>query len=175
MMDLVQRFFSREKYDRVLVRKNFAQYFFSAAEHHWISNSSSRVHFEKLFSLVPSSLLETLMTKYPLTFVTSEIWKQQKVGTVQNNIIVVFPEFQRLLATNKGSAVAYLAHELALVLLELEEKSSDNLMAEVAADKFVCDLGLSVELEELLLMLDESMKKRLRLTYLTINHFTSKI
>jgi hypothetical protein len=46
-------------------------------------------------------------------------------------------------------------------------------MAEVGADKFVCDIGLADELEELLLMLDETIEKRLRLTYLTINHFTS--
>jgi hypothetical protein len=44
-------------------------------------------------------------------------------------------------------------------------------MAEVGADKFVCDIGLADELEDLLLMLDETIEKRLRLTYLTINHF----
>jgi hypothetical protein len=47
----------------------------------------------------------------------------------------------------------------------------DSIMAEVEADKFVSDLGLMFELEELLLMLDESVEKRVRLTYLTINHF----
>ena len=45
------------------------------------------------------------------------------------------------------------------------------MMAEVEADKFVCDIGLCDELEDLLLMLDETIEKRLRLTYLTISHF----
>jgi hypothetical protein len=59
------------------------------------------------------------------------------------------------------------------VLLELEGMKGDSIMAEVEADKFVSDLGLTFELEELLLMLDETVEKRVRLTYLTINHFSS--
>ena len=91
---------------------------------------------------------------------------------VLSNTIVVFPEFQNLLRSDKKSAVAYLAHELAFVLYEMEGGKKDPLMAEVEADKFVCDIGLTFELEDLLLMLDETIEKRLRLTYLTINHFT---
>ncbi len=68
--------------------------------------------------------------------------------------------------------MAYLAHELAFLLYELEESKTDPLMAEVGADKFVCDIGLADELEDLLLMLDETIEKRLRLTYLTINYFS---
>jgi hypothetical protein len=91
---------------------------------------------------------------------------------VLTNTVVIFPEFLKLLKSPKKAAVAYLAHELAFLLYELEEAKADPLMAEVGADKFVCDIGLSDELEELLLMLDETVEKRLRLTYLTINYFT---
>lgn len=111
------------------------------------------------------------MTKYPVIFVPSQELKKNEPGRVLNNTIVVFPEFQKLLNSEKKSAVAYLAHEVAFVLYELEGMKEDPLMAEVSADKFVCDLGLTFELEELLLMLDETIEKRLRLTYLTINHF----
>lgn len=173
MMNLIQKFFTREKNNRSEVRKNFSIYFFSQPEHQWIATSTVRVHFEKLFSLLPSGLLETLMTKYPVTFICSEDMKHHKVpGIVLTNTIVVFPEFQKLVSSNKKSAVAYLAHELAFVIYELEEGNKDSLMAEIEADKFVCDLGLTFELEEFLLMLDETVEKRLRLTYLTINHFT---
>ncbi|HXH76410.1 MAG TPA: hypothetical protein VNJ08_15670 [Bacteriovoracaceae bacterium] len=174
MMDLIQRFFSREKTNRTETRKNFSVYFFAQPEHQWITNSSSKVHFEKLITLLPSSLLEALMTKYPITFVPSYAMKGKSPGTVMTNTIVVFPEFQKLLLSDRPSALAYIAHELAFVLWEFEGKKpdSDPLMAEIAADKFVVDLGLTFELEELLLMLDETIEKRLRLTYLTINHFS---
>jgi hypothetical protein len=105
--------------------------------------------------------------------VTSEALKGvRKPGQVFGNTVVVFPEFQKLLKTSKPAAVAYLAHELAFLLYELEDAKSDPLMAEVGADKFVCDIGFADALEELLLMLDETIEKRLRLTYLTINYFT---
>lgn len=174
MMNFIERFFNKERTDRKQIRKNFSTYFFSMPEHHWINSSPVKKHFEKLISVLPSGLLETMMTKYPVSFIRSfELKENGKAGMALNNTIVVFPEFQMLLDSDKASAVAYLAHELAFVLYELEEGQKDTLMAEVEADKFVCDLGLTFELEELLLMLDETIEKRLRLTYLTINHFSS--
>jgi hypothetical protein len=169
MMNLIQLFLSPENYNRKEVRKNFSEYFFSQPEHSWILEDSSRKHFEKLITLLPSSLLLNLMSKYPVSFVPKQ---NLNPGMYNSNTVVIYPEFQKLLRSNKGSAVAYLAHELAFIVYELEENRRDILMAEVEADKFVADLGLTFELEELLLMLDESVEKRLRLTYLTINHFT---
>jgi hypothetical protein len=172
MMNLIQKFLSKDRANKSHIRKNFSAYFYSLPEHAWITESTTKVHFDKLFSHLPSGVLEAMMSKYPVTFVPShEMKNDQRLGTIVTNTIVIFPEFQKLITTNKKSAVAYLAHELAFVLLELEGLTNDPLMAEVEADKFVCDLGLTFELEELLLMLDETIEKRLRLTYLTINHF----
>ena len=169
MLNLIQKFFKKDISNRALLRKTFAEEFFARDEHAWITDLGARGHFEKLFSHLPAGLLETMLTVHPVNFVPSSQFKNTNLCA---NTVVVFPEFQKLLATNKKSAVAYLAHELAFLLYELEEGSRDPLMAEVEADKFVCDLGLTFELEELLLMLDETIEKRLRLTYLTINHFT---
>lgn len=175
MMNLLHKFLSRDHADRSHIRKNFAHYFFSLPEHQWITEEGVKGHFENLFARVPAKLLESLMQKYPVVFIKSEAMREHysyRAGGVMRNTIVVFPEFQKLLRTNKGSAVAWLAHELAFVIYELETENLEPLMAEVEADKFVCDLGLTFELEELLLMLDETIEKRLRLTYLTINHFS---
>ncbi len=174
MMNLLHKFLSKDRTDKSLIRKNFSHYFFSLPEHQWIVEEGVTRHFENLFARVPSKLLENLMQKYPVVFVKSQDLREARnPGAVISNTIAVFPEFQKLLKTNKGSAVAWLAHELAFVIYELETEHVEPLMAEVEADKFVCDLGLTFELEELLLMLDETVEKRLRLTYLTINHFTS--
>ena len=173
MMNLIQKFFTKDKSSKKQIREQFSTYFFSMPEHVWTLDHPVKAHFEKLFSHLPAGLLEAMMKKYPISFVTSETFNnKESVGLNLNNSVVVFPEFQKLLKSNKKSAVAYLAHELAFVLYELEASHVDSLMAEVEADKFVCDIGLADELEQHLLLLDETIEKRLRLTYLTVNYFT---
>jgi hypothetical protein len=169
MMNLIQKFLSRDRTPKTHIRKQFINYFFSIPEHNWINERCNRDHFDKLIAHLPANLLEIMMTKNPLVFIPSNELGQNSIGVV--NTIVVFPEFQKLLQSNKKGAVAYLAHEVALVFLELEGGTDDQIMAEIEADKFVSDLGLTFELEDFLLMLDETIEKRLRLTYLTINHF----
>lgn len=171
MFNLIQKFLSKDRSNKSHIRKNFIAYFYSLPEHQWILESSGRGHFDKLFAHLPANLLELMMTKTPVVFVPSHHLKSQQPGLVLANTVVIFPEFQKLLLSQKKSAVAYLAHELAFILLELEGMKGDAIMVEVEADKFVSDLGLIFELEELLLMLDETMEKRLRLTYLTAHHF----
>ena len=173
MMNLIQKFFKKDYSNKSKVRENFSSYFFSLPEHQWINTPEIKSHFEALFQRLPVGLLEAMTTKYPVIFVPKELLKnQRKPGEVLTNTVVIFPEFLKLLNSQKRAGVAYLAHELAFLLYELEDAKTDPLMAEVGADKFVCDIGLSDELEELLLMLDETVEKRLRLTYLTINYFT---
>jgi hypothetical protein len=172
MFNLIQKFLSKDQINKSHIRKNFTTYFYSLPEHQWILESSCRNHFDKLFAHLPANLLELMMTKTPVVFVPNHHLNSHHPGAVLSNTIVIFPEFQKLLQTEKKSAVAYLAHELAFILLELEDMKVESIMVEVEADKFVSDLGLIFELEELLLMLDETMEKRLRLTYLTAHHFT---
>lgn len=172
MLNLVQKFFRSDRTDKNKIRSTFSAYFYSLPEHQWIGENT-KVHFDRLFQHLPAGLLQAMMTEHPVVFMLSEnLRAERQAGMTLNNSVVVFPEFQKLLNSSKAAAVAYLAHELAFLLYELEEKQKDPMMAEVEADKFVCDIGLNDELEQLLLMLDETIEKRLRLTYLTINHFT---
>jgi len=174
MMNLIQKFFNKEKFNKAKLRQDFSEYFFSQPEHHWLRNANSTASLEKLFAHLPAGVLNAMMTKYPVTFIKSQDMKETKhTFAPLSNTIVVFPEFQKLIMSSNSCSVAYLAHELAFVLYELEGEKQDPLMAEVEADKFVCDIGFSQELEDFLLMLDETIEKRLRLTYLTIHHFTS--
>jgi hypothetical protein len=173
MLNLIQKFFKKDRSDKSRIRNNFAAYFFSLPEHQWIVGAQAQLHFEEMFKHLPVGVLEALMVKYPVVFVQSQnLQGQRRPGAMVNNTVFIFPEFQKLLGSSKKAAVAYLAHELAFLLYELEDADLDPMMAEVEADKFVCDIGLSDELEQLLLMLDETIEKRLRLTYLTINHFS---
>lgn len=172
MFNLIQRFLSRDRTNKSHIRKKFSAYFYSLPEHQWIIESCDVSHFDKLFSHLPANLLEVMMTKHPVMFIPSEqLRKNYTAGAVLANTIVVFPEFQKLLSSENRAAVAYLAHEIAFILLELEGMKGETILAEVEADKFVSDLGLTFELEDLLFMLDETVEKRVRLTYLTIHHF----
>lgn len=174
MMNLIQKFLSKDQKNKSHIRKNFVSHFFSMPEHKWIVETCNHSHFEKLFAHLPANLLENLMTTNPICFVPSYKMNVSEANQQLTNTIVVFPEFQRLLSSDKKAAVAYLAHEVAFVLLELEGMKGDSIMCEVEADKFVSDLGLTFELEDLLLMLDECLEKRVRLTYLTSHHFTQE-
>lgn len=152
MMNLIQRFLSKDRTSKAHIRKNFIQYFYSLPEHSWILESSAKEHFDKLFAHLPATLLESMMIKYPVVFIpSSELKENHRPGAVMTNTIVVFPEFQSLLMSDKKSAVAYIAHEVAFILLELEGVKGDILMAEVAADKFVSDLGLTSNLKNFFL------------------------
>ncbi len=174
MMNLIEKFFSKDRQNKSQLRQNFRTHFYSQPEHAWVLETGAVALFDELFSRLPAGILEAMMSKYPMCFVPHEKLSTKTSGLTGMNTIVIFPAFKKLLLSSKRSGLAYLAHELAFVLYELEGENNDPLMAEVEADKFVCDLGLMNELEELLLMLDETIEKRLRLTYLTARHFAQE-
>src|SRR5688572_6885689 len=111
MLNLIQKFLSKDRSNKSHIRKNFSAYFFSQPEHQWIVETCNRAHFDKLFAHLPSGVLEAMMSKYPVTFIPSYAMKEERhMGMALSNSVVVFPEFQRLLMSDKKSAVAYLAH-----------------------------------------------------------------
>lgn len=172
MLNLLQKYRNRTS-SREASKNDYARHFLTRPEHAWIEAHSGVKHcFEELFLRLPRELVIELV-RQPFCFVPSSEFKQQGPARFQlQNTVVVFPEFEQLLRQADGAGVAFLAHEVALVLYELESAADkDPIMAEVEADKFVCDLGLADELERLLLAMDESAGKRLRLTYLTLNSF----
>lgn len=169
MLNLFQKYRRLGATSARIQREDFCQYFFSIPEHAWMSEDANTFGvFKACFERLPSALLATLL-RQPLLFIPSQVFKSEGAARFQmNNTVVIFPEFQKLFKRGAVEAVAFVAHELALVLYELENPvDKDPLMAEVEADKFVCDMGLADELEQLLLSMDESTEKRLRLTYLT--------
>lgn len=175
MLNLLGKFFASnsDHQKKKEIRHQFQEYFFSQPEHEWISaNAQTKAHFEMVLKRLPFGLIEKLFFQHAIVFVPSSEFRSKAVKNYSlKNTVVVFPQFENLLRTNKKYAEAYLAHEVAFLVYELEEPAMDPMMAEVEADKFVCDLGLADELEQFLLALDESPEKRLRLTYLTLKAF----
>ncbi|MFA7614307.1 MAG: hypothetical protein WCY48_08720 [Candidatus Caldatribacteriota bacterium] len=169
MFNFITRFFQTNHSTQKNYRERFAEYFFSQPEHQWFDEQIHN-HFQKLFKHLPVGVLKYLQNQQPVQFIQA---KDFNPGMNLTSYIVIFPEFEKLIRSSKKSAVAFLAQELALILLEAEESHLDELTRELEADKFVSDLGFTFELEELLLMLDESVEKRMRLCYLTSHHFSN--
>lgn len=183
MFNLIQKFRSKEKLNFSQIRQKYRDFFYSMPEHNWIVESFTKVHFDHLIKRLPAKLLLSMMSDHPVIFVRSEDVEEElgqalshfshrKNDKYLTNKIVIYPEFQRLLSSSRKSAVAYLAHEVAQLFLEIDASDIDSMKAEIEADKFVSDLGLMLELEDYLLMLDETLEKRVRLTYLTCHHFS---
>lgn len=171
MLNLLQKY--RRQSQAQVTKQQYLSHFLAQEEHAWITDDKSiRECFEALFTRLPLALAGDLLRQH-LCFVPSAEYKKQGAARFQlKNTVVVFPEFQRVLSRDLQAGTAFIAHEVGLVLYELSNPADrDPLMAEVEADKFVCDLGLSDELEQLLLTQDETDAKRLRLTYLTLNAF----
>jgi hypothetical protein len=171
MLNLLQKY--RRQNLAPVSKQQYLSHFLAQEEHGWIERDADiRSCFEALFTRLPLSLAGDLL-RHHLCFVPASEYKQQGPSRYQlKNTVVVFPEFQRVLSRDLQAGTAFIAHEVGLVLYELSNPADkDPLMAEVEADKFVCDLGLSDELEQLLLTQDETDAKRLRLTYLTLNAF----
>ncbi len=172
MLNLLQKYRHRAL-SRPSSKQEYVRYLLALPEHAWIAaHPGVQRCFDELFTRVPLALVADLL-RHPFCFVPAADFKEKGAARFHmKNTIVVFPEFEQLLRKGEGAGVAFLAHEMAMVLYELENAADkDPLMAEVEADKFVCDLGLAEELEQLLLAQDESDGKRLRLTYLTLNAF----
>lgn len=173
MLNLLEKFFhtTADNQKKKELREKFVEYFFGQDEHAWVSaNPQTKIHFDKMLKRLPISLIEKLFYQHSIVFVPSSHFRKNDMKYYSlKNTVVIFPRFEALLTTNKKYAEAYLAHEVAFLVYELEEPTIDPMMAEVEADKFVCDLGLADELEQFLLAQDESAEKRLRLTYLTLN------
>ena len=168
MLNFITRFFQVNPTAKAQ-REQFKNYFFSMPEHQWF-DEFTKDHFEKIITHLPVGVLTHLMTKEPLHFVPARDFSPEND---RRSCIVIFPEFEKLLKSKSPAAVAFVAQEVALLLLEAEEPQMDELTRELEADKFVADLGFTFELEELLFMLDESVEKRLRLSYLTCHHFSN--
>ncbi len=174
MLNLIEKYRQRARERKPAFSKEHSVlHFLTRDDHAWITaHPGIQKSFRKLFTLLPFTLVEELV-KNPVCFVRAETFHARGAGAYRaRNTVVVFPEYQQLLEEGDGAGVAFLAHEIALVLYEWSNpEDKDPMMAEVEADKFVCDLGLADDLEQLLLAMDESTDKRMRLTYLTLNAF----
>jgi hypothetical protein len=161
------------------LREQLKQVFLNQNEHNWMNTQEKvRANFEKLFQFLPITALETLIQQH-ICFVCAEDLQSKNILNFPTlNLVVLKPAYLKLIQKVNDCALAYLAHEIGMMIYELSAghklTPDEQMLAEVETDKWLCDLGLAEGLEQCLLAFDESHEKRLRLTYLTVRTFTGQ-
>jgi hypothetical protein len=168
---MLQNFFKRERFKN---HEDFFFEFFNNIQHQWIvEDRYIKANFEEFFSIVPLRTLNKLYGNSDIWFIPSSGRFSCAIEPVGCSVVMIFPEFiQMLRSFSSINAKAILAHELGHIFNNHSHRSIDALEAQVEADKFAVELGLSNEIEAFLQSMPESMEKRVRLSYLTSLHFT---
>jgi hypothetical protein len=173
---MLERIFTKDlfKKERFRNHEDFFFEFFNNNQHQWIvQDRYIKANFEEFFSLVPLKKLNKLYGKSDIWFIPSSGKFSCAIEPIGCSVVMIFPEFiQMLRSFSSFNAKAILAHELGHIYNNHSHRSIDVLEAQVEADKFAVELGLSDEIEAFLQSMPESMEKRVRLSYLTSLHFS---
>jgi hypothetical protein len=162
-------FLSRPRKSDKELKREFLKKFYLHDSHSWIlGDRYVKANFDEFFDRISWQILKRFSKKRNLIFLPSNGKYSCTLSSINQHIIMVFPELMRLLkspATNH--ALAILAHEIGHIVSEHSKKAIDPLEAQVEADLFACKMGYAVEIESFLHNQIESIEKRLRLTYVT--------
>jgi hypothetical protein len=119
-----------------------------------------------LFNMLDQSALDYFQ-QHPLVFIPSTGELSCALSGISGiDVIIVFPELIKMLrsaAPRRGLAIV--AHELGHLISQHSEREIDRLQAQIEADRFATQLGLGLELQEILLQFDE-IDCRVRITYI---------
>ncbi len=162
-----------DNYENVL--NNFLARFYSEESHNWILNDRYiKANFDDFFEKLSKDHLKIFLKDQRLLFLPSSGKFSCTFQTMNDFIVIVFPELMSLLrssASNHASAI--LAHELGHIIHSHSRKDIDPIKAQVEADAFACELGFADELETFLMDQQDSLEKKIRLTYVTSFIFSS--
>jgi len=168
MINSVKNFLRKE-----ITKDEIIQFVLGQEEHRWINeNQYVHAHFSDFLERLPKEILKKVFIEKFTLFVRSNGKYACAVTSMQQNIIIIFPELYTLLTkTYDGWAKAVLAHEVGHIHLEHTEHNEDPMEAQVDADTFACDMGYLDELESFLHEQIESVEKRVRLSFITNYYF----
>lgn len=171
MLDKVKNLVPRRK----LEKQQIVSFVLGRGEHLWIQeNNCLLAHISDFLERLPRDVLNETFVMKDTIFARSNGKYACSVSTMEQNLIIIFPEIYNLLTKyNDGWAKAVLAHELGHIHLGHSKNMDDPMEAQVDADKFACDMGYLDNLEAFLHDQVESVEKRVRLTFLTNYYFSN--
>ncbi len=143
-------------------------------EHKWIhADAYVLANMQDFLERMPRRVLHKVFCEKMTIFVRANGRFACTVSSLQQNVIIVFPELYTLLTkTYDGWAKAVLAHEVGHIYLEHSKMPADPMEAQVDADTFACEMGYLEELESFLHEQGESVEKRVRLSFVSSYYFS---
>lgn len=156
-------------------KQELIDYIFLQESHQWISlNPYLKANFTDFLERLPVRVLKKVFFDESTIFVRSTGRFACSVSSLQQNVIIIFPEVYTLLTkTFDGWAKAVLAHEVGHLYLDHSELSDDPMEAQVDADNFACEMGYLEGIESFLHEQVESVEKRVRLSFVTSYYFSN--
>lgn len=160
---------------RKIQKDEIINFILNRTEHLWISeNQYVRANMLDFLERLPLRVLDSIFIQKETIFARSSGRYACAVSSLEQNVIIVFPElFNLLTKTYDGWAKAVLAHEIGHIHLNHAENASDPLECQVDADTFACEMGYLEEIEAFLHEQPESVEKRVRLSFISSYYFSN--
>lgn len=163
---MFNKILSRKEPSKVISQRDLYWDEFILLPHHdWIKENKYLTHsFQKLFSLLTDYQFEKVR-QHKIYFLKANALYSCSISLQDKcNVIMVFPDLQRMLhALVPDKGLAILAHELGHIVNQHYARVIESLKSQIEADRFVIDLGLGLELQEVLLDYPDSKECRTRL------------
>ena len=171
MFEKVRRLVPQKKIEK----QELIQFVLNKVEHRWIKEENYiMAHMTDFMERLPMRVLTDLFIAKDTIFATSSGRYACAVSSLEQNVIIIFPEVYNLLTkTFDGWAKSVLAHEVGHIFLGHTKTMDDPMEAQVDADHFACDMGYLDQLESFLHEQTESIEKRVRLTFLSKYYFSN--
>jgi hypothetical protein len=173
MLTKIKNIFRKSPEQKLNLREKIITDFFTEKNHAWLlTDRYVRYTFEEMFDALPDSAFELWDKQKRILFIPSSGRYSSALHNEDAHVILVYPELMRLLhSTSMNHSIAIILHELGHILLEHAKRAIDPLEAQIEADRFAAKLGFFKEIESFLNDQVESVEKRTRLSYLTMEYF----
>ncbi len=168
--------FIKRNISREQLLKRFQVKFYNDTHNKWIvKDRYIKRNLDYLFSILPDDFYRFFLSKKRLCLVSSRgRYASAIIPPANTAIVMIYPELKNILHSvlaDRGLAV--IAHEFAHIILGHDKRDIDWLEAQVEADKFVMNIGLSAELQSILDDEAPTIENRVRMSYCVSEAFAA--
>ena len=138
------------------------------------SERSLKAHLIEFFELFSEDQIHQLFVKKKTTFArVNGLYSSVVAGG--DPVILIYPDLLKSLrSAYNREALAILAHEVGHIHNGHFERKVGTIEAQVEADLFACELGLSLELSHFLDRLSNTWEIKIRQSYITSYYYSNE-
>lgn len=155
-------------------RSKLKRSFLANKENQWILKDRYLLEsFKSFFDRLNENQVTRLLKERPIAFIKAQ-GKYACALSAQKDfhIIMIFPEIEKMLKSPlPEEGLAILAHEVGHIFYQHSYREIDPLEAQIEADSFACDMGLTLPLESFLQKYEHTIEGKVRISRITCRHF----